>query len=52
MSDDGPKRFVRNWLEFDASRPTRPRLLRNFIAVVAACLATTALLAFVSALMR
>ena len=51
-NDDGPKRFARNWLMFDESRPTRPRLLRNFVAVVATCFAVTALLAIVNAVMR
>lgn len=50
--DDGPKRFARNWLMFDETRPTRPRLLRNFVIVVAACFAAAALLAIVSAMMR
>ena len=30
-NDDGPKRFIRKWLTFDDSRPTYPRLVRNFI---------------------
>ena len=51
-NDDGPKRFVRKWLTFDDSRPTQPRLLRNFIAVVAACFAATALLVIISAMTR
>ncbi len=51
-TDDGPKRFARNWLAFDESRPTRPRMLRNFIAVVATCFAMTALLAVISAMTR
>jgi hypothetical protein len=46
--DEWAKRFARNWLMFDERRPTRPRLLRNFIAVVAACLIATALLAILS----
>lgn len=51
-NDDGPKRFIRNWLMFDESRPARPRLLRNFIVLVAASFAVTALLALIGALMR
>jgi len=47
-NDDGPKRFARNWLMFDEARPVRPRLLRNFIAVVAIGFAAVALLAIVS----
>ena len=50
--DDGPKRFARNWLMFDEARPTRPRLLRNFIAVVAISFAAAALLAMISAFTR
>ena len=50
--DDGPKRSARNWLIFDDRRPVRPKLLRNFIALVAMCFATVALLAIVSATMR
>ena len=51
-NDDGPRRFARNWLMFNEARPTRPRLLRNFIAVVAICFAVTALLAAINALTR
>jgi hypothetical protein len=51
-NNDGPRRFARNWLMFDESRPTRPRLLRNFILVVAACFAVTALLAIINAMTR
>ena len=47
-NDDGPKRFMRNWLTFDESRPVRPKLLRNFVLVVAACFAAAALMAIVN----
>ncbi len=47
-NDDDPMRFARNWLTFDEARPTRPRLLRNFIIVVAMCFAVAALLLAIS----
>lgn len=45
--DDGPRHFVRNWLRFDERRPVQVRLLWKFIAVVAACLAFSAMLALI-----
>lgn len=51
-NDDGPMRFVRHWLTFNDARPARPRLLRNFVAVVVASFAVTALLAIVSVVIR
>ena len=50
--DDGPLGFVRNWLMFDENKPSRPQLLRKFIAVIAACFAVTALLAIVNIFTR
>ncbi len=47
-NDDGFKRFARNWLMFDETRPVRPRLFRNFITVVAIGFAAAALLAIVN----
>ena len=43
--DDGPRRFVRNWLTFDEARPVRQKLLRTFAATVLALLVASALLA-------
>ena len=51
-NDDGQKRFVRNWLMFDEARPTRPRMLRNFVAVVATIFVVIAILAMVNATQR
>jgi hypothetical protein len=47
--NDGPRSFVRKWLGFDESRPVRTRLFWKFIAVVAACLAASGLLALIAA---
>jgi hypothetical protein len=47
--DKDPRSFVRSWLRFDESQPVRTRLLWRFIAVVAACLAASALLALIGA---
>ena len=43
--DDGPQRFIRNWLSFDEAKPMRIRKLWLLIATVMALLAASALLA-------
>jgi hypothetical protein len=45
--DDGPRRFARRWLSFDAREPVRTTLLWRFIAVVAAALAASGLLTLI-----
>jgi hypothetical protein len=46
-ADEGPQRFIRNWLTFDEGRPvrTRMRTMWKLIATVAIFLAASALLA-------
>jgi hypothetical protein len=44
-ADDGPRRFIRNWLRFDETRPVRARKLWMLAATVALLLAASALLA-------
>ena len=46
--DDGPRRFIRQWLTFDAAKPMRIRKLWMLIATVMALLAASALLAWFS----
>jgi hypothetical protein len=43
--DDGPRRFIRNWLSFDEQRPVRHRLVWPFVAAVVGLLVASALLA-------
>jgi hypothetical protein len=47
-AEDGPQRFIRNWLSFDEARPIRIRKLWMLIATVMALLAASALLAWFS----
>ena len=42
--DDGPQRFIRKWLTFDAASPMRIRKLWMLIATVLMVLAASALL--------
>jgi hypothetical protein len=44
--DDGPRRFIRQWLTFDAASPMRIRKLWMLIATVMALLAASAPLAW------
>jgi hypothetical protein len=44
-ADSGPQRFIRSWLRFDASRPSRMRLAWKLIATLALYLIASALLA-------
>jgi hypothetical protein len=46
--DDGPQRFIRKWLTFDAARPMRIRKLWMLVATVLMLLAASALLAMFS----
>jgi len=46
--DDGPQRFIRKWLTFDAARPMRVRRLWMLIATVSILLAASALLVLFS----
>jgi hypothetical protein len=46
--DEGPRRFIRNWLTFDESRPPRTRTMWKLIATVAIFLLASALLALFS----
>jgi hypothetical protein len=43
--NDGPQRFIRNWLIFDDRRPVRTRRIALLIATIAILLIVTALLA-------
>ena len=45
-AEDGPRRFIRKWLTFDAAKPMRIRKLWMLIATVMALLAASALLAW------
>ena len=47
-ADDGPQRFIRNWLTFNDSKPLRLRRLSLLIATVATFLVASALLALLS----
>jgi hypothetical protein len=47
-ADQGPRRFIRNWLMFDENRPTRIRTMWRLIATVAILLLACALLALLS----
>jgi len=47
--DDGPRRFVRNWLRFDEHAPQRRRTMWKLIATVAMLLVASATLAWFSA---
>jgi hypothetical protein len=47
-ADDGPRRFIRNWLRFDETRPVPVRVLWKLMATVAVLLVTSALLAWFS----
>ncbi len=46
--NDGPRRFIRNWLTFDDRRPVRIRRITLLIATIAILLIVTALLALFS----
>jgi len=48
QENDGPRRFIRKWLAFDAPAPMRIRKLWMLIATVMALLAASALLAWFS----
>jgi hypothetical protein len=45
-SDDGPRRFIRNWLRFNENRPVRMQVLWKLLATVTIFLIASALLAF------
>ena len=45
-ADAGPRRFIRNWLTFDETRPVRTRTMWKLIATVAIFLVACALLAW------
>jgi hypothetical protein len=47
-AEDGPRRFIRQWLSFDEARPMRIRKLWMLIATVMALLAASALFAWFS----
>jgi hypothetical protein len=44
-ADEGPRRFIRNWLTFDERKPPRVRTMWRLIATVAIFLVASALLA-------
>jgi hypothetical protein len=46
--DDGPRRFVRNWLRFDERAPRRVRTMWKLIAAVVMLLAASGALASLS----
>jgi hypothetical protein len=45
-NNDGPRRFIRNWLSFDDRGPLRLRRMTLLIATIALLLIATALLAW------
>jgi hypothetical protein len=45
-ADEGPRRFIRNWLTFEENRPVRTRTMWKLIATVAILLVACALLAW------
>lgn len=45
QNNEGPRRFIRNWLSFDETRPARLRRLWALIATVLFLLLASALLA-------
>jgi hypothetical protein len=47
-ANDGPQRFIRNWLTFNDGKPLRLRRLSLLIATVATFLVASALLALFS----
>jgi hypothetical protein len=47
-ADEGPRRFIRNWLTFDENRPPRVLMIWKLIATVAILLLACALLAWLS----
>jgi hypothetical protein len=47
-NNDGPRRFIHNWLMFDDRRPVRIRRITLLIATIAILLIVTALLALFS----
>ncbi len=47
-NNDGPQRFIRNWLTFDDRRPLRLRRITLLIATIAVLLIASALLALFS----
>jgi hypothetical protein len=47
-ADEGPRRFIRNWLRFDDHAPRRGRTMWKLLATVAALLAACGLLAWFS----
>jgi hypothetical protein len=49
-ADEGPSRFVRQWLRFDESRPPRFALLWKFITTVVSLLILCAALAALRAI--
>jgi hypothetical protein len=51
-ADDGPQRFVRNWLRFDEQAPQRVRTLWKLLATVTMLLAVSGLLAIASGLLH
>jgi hypothetical protein len=47
-ADDGPRRFIRNWLRFDEHAPRRVRTMWKLVAAVAMLVVISALLALLS----
>jgi hypothetical protein len=48
-ADEGPQRFIRNWLRFDEHAPRRVRTMWKLIATVMLLLIVSAVLALFSA---
>jgi hypothetical protein len=46
--DNGPRRFIRNWLSFNEQRPIRTSLLRKLLVAILTMLAACFLLVAVS----
>jgi hypothetical protein len=47
-ADDGPRRFIRNWLRFDEHAPRRVRTMWKLLATIAMLLLASAALALFS----
>jgi hypothetical protein len=47
-ADEGPRRFIRNWLTFDENRPLRTGTMWKLMTTVAIFLVACALLAWFS----
>jgi hypothetical protein len=51
-ADEGPRRFIRNWLTFNENRAVRAGMSRKFLVIAASLMAASALLAVTSSLLH